>query len=380
MAAVGRGAEGLTRDADGGGYRRGDKKREPTPAAELWANRKYFLEQVLPGCAEARVALALHPDDPPLPSFRGVEQIMCSAAALVRACLALLLRRHARRHADEQRRYERSALGGRHTRQAHLAVHERKVCSEQRSGRCHERGRQRRQPQPARRVALKAFVAVCACGPRPGPRRLASPADGAGSPACPGAAMKQRLVAMAPEQSARRHKGPNAEGYTGRSANWKPIIAAVHGYALGAGIVIAVESDMIVASEDVKFGITETRRGLPAARIWAKVNAFMPSKILSEMAITGEPIEASELYRLGLINRLVPTGEHLTVAEELAEKVLKSPPLATRSAVKLMRRQWVQPSADADMQMLPLKLHETEDFKEASLSFVEKRPPKYHAR
>ncbi|GIS92908.1 MAG: hypothetical protein CM1200mP22_01450 [Dehalococcoidia bacterium] len=51
---------------------------------------------------------------------------------------------------------------------------------------------------------------------------------------------------------------------------------------------------MIVASEDVKFGITETRRGLPAARIWAKVNAFMPSKILSEMAITGEPIEASD--------------------------------------------------------------------------------------
>ena len=203
---------------------------------------------------------------------------------------------------------------------------------------------------------------------------------GAGRSFCAGADVKQRLVAMTPEQSARRHKGHNAEGYTGRSANWKPIIAAVHGYALGAGIVIAVESDMIVASEDVKFGITETRRGLPAARIWAKVNAFMPSKILSEMAITGEPIEASELYRLGLINRLVPTGEHLTVAEELAEKVLKSPPLATRSAVKLMRRQWVQPSADADMQMLPLTLHETEDFKEASLSFVEKRPPKYHAR
>ena len=48
--------------------------------------------------------------------------------------------------------------------------------------------------------------------------------------------------------------------------------------------------------------------------------------------------------------------------------------------MKLIRRQWVQPSADADMQMLPLKLHLTEDFKEASQSFVEKRPPKYHAR
>ncbi len=79
-------------------------------------------------------------------------------------------------------------------------------------------------------------------------------------------------------------------------------------------------------------------------------------------------------------NRLVPSGEHLSAAEELAEKVLKSPPLATRAAVKLTRRQWVQPGADADMQMLPLKLHLTEDFKEASQSFVEKRPPKYHAK
>ena len=78
-------AQDLTLDADVEGYRRGGKKRKPTPAAELWANLRYFLEQVLPVCAEARVALALHPDDPPLPSFRGVEQIMCSAAALVRA-------------------------------------------------------------------------------------------------------------------------------------------------------------------------------------------------------------------------------------------------------------------------------------------------------
>jgi len=203
---------------------------------------------------------------------------------------------------------------------------------------------------------------------------------GSGRSFCAGADIKQRFVAMTPEQSARRERGPNPEGYMGRAINWKPIIAAVHGYALGAGIVIAAECDMIVASEDARFGITETRRGLPGGRIWAKVNAFMPSKIASEMVITGEHVDASELYRLGLINRLVPTGEHVRTAEELAEKVLKSPPLATRAAVKLTRRQWVQTGAEADMQMLPLKLHLTEDFKEASRSFVEKRAPEYHAK
>ena len=158
------------------------------------------------------------------------------------------------------------------------------------------------------------------------------------------------------------------------------MIAAVHGYALGAGIVIAAECDLIVASEEAKFGITETRRGLAGGRIWAKVNAFMPSKIASEMVITGEPVAAPELYRLGLINRLVSTGEHLSAAEELAGKVLKTPPLSSRAGVKLTRRQWVQTGAEADMQLLPLKLHMSEDFKEASRAFVEKRPPVYRAR
>ena len=203
---------------------------------------------------------------------------------------------------------------------------------------------------------------------------------GAGRAFCAGADIKQRFVAMTLQESARRERGPNPEGYLGRTINWKPVIAAVHGYALGAGIVIAAECDMIVASEDARFGITETRRGLAGGRIWAKVNAFMPSKIASEMVITGEPVEAAELYRLGLINRLVPNGFHLSAAEALAEKVLKAPPLATRVGVKLTRRQWVQAGADADMQTLPLKLHMSEDFKEASQAFVEKRAPEYKAR
>ena len=203
---------------------------------------------------------------------------------------------------------------------------------------------------------------------------------GAGRAFCAGADIKQRFVGMTPQESARRERGPNPEGYLGRSINWKPVIAAVHGYALGAGIVIAAECDLIVASEDARFGISETRRGLAGGRIWAKVNAFMPSKIASEMVITGEPVEAAELYRLGLINRLVPNGFHLTAAEALAGKVLKAPPLSARAGVKLTRRQWVQTGAEADMQLLPLKLHLTEDFQEASRSFVEKRPPVYKAR
>ena len=203
---------------------------------------------------------------------------------------------------------------------------------------------------------------------------------GAGRCFCAGADIKQRFVQMTPQQQAKRTMGTSSEGYLARTINWKPVIAAVHGYALGAGTSIAAECDLIVASEEAQFGITETKRGLPGARVWAKLNAFMPSKIVTEMVITGEPVDASELYRLGLINRLVPTGQHLEAAEELANKILKAPPLATRSGVRLTRRQWVQSLYDANMYIQPLKLHTSEDFREASRSFVEKRPPEYTAK
>ncbi len=203
---------------------------------------------------------------------------------------------------------------------------------------------------------------------------------GAGRSFCAGADIKQRFVSMTPQQQAQRARGISPEGHLGRSINWKPVIAAVHGYALGAGMALAAECDLIVASEDAQFGITETKRGLCGVRVWAKVSAFMPSKVATEMLITGEPIGASELYRLGLINRLVAPGQHLEAAEELAEKVAKAPPLASRAGVRLSRRTWIQSSDEADMYLQPLKLHLSEDFKESSRAFVEKRAPEYKAQ
>ena len=203
---------------------------------------------------------------------------------------------------------------------------------------------------------------------------------GAGRCFCAGADIKQRFTSMTPLQAAARARGRSPESFLGRSINWKPVIAAVHSYALGGGTYIAAMCDLIVASEEAQFGITETKRGLPGTVVWAKLNAFIPSKMVTEMIITGDQVGAPELYRLGLINRLVPTGKHLEAAEELAEKVLKAPPLASRAGVRLSRRQWVQPSADADMYNVPLKLHTSEDFQESTRAFVEKRAPVFHAR
>ena len=222
--------------------------------------------------------------------------------------------------------------------------------------------------------------------------------SGIGRCFCAGADIKQKFAEMTPAQKANRTKGANPESYLGRTVNWKPTISAVHGYALGAGLLIAAESDLVVASTDAKFGITETKRGLPGGHVWAKMNAFMPSKVITEMLITGEPIQAQRLYDLGFINRLVNSDEILSSgigseasnkqildlvlseAESIANLIVATPPLAARSGVRLSRNQWIIPAINADFYLQPLRLHDTEDFKEATQSFVEKRPPNYQAK
>ena len=94
--------------------------------------------------------------------------------------------------------------------------------------------------------------------------------------------------------------GMNPEGFLGRCINWKPVIAAVHGYCLGYGLVIAVECDLIVAEEGAAFGLTETLRGFPGGPAWAKVQNFMPSKITTEMLLTGQSQTAESLLNHGL--------------------------------------------------------------------------------
>lgn len=175
-------------------------------------------------------------------------------------------------------------------------------------------------------------------------------------------------------------RGTGGEGWMGRTANYKPIIAAVHGYALGGGTHLAAECDLIVASEDATFAVSETQVGMSGSRTWVKVKTYMPSKIASEMFLTGRRFGAPELERHGFINRLVPNGSHLQAAEELAQDLLKVPPLAVRDAVRVTRKQWVNAATDLDAQMQLSRLHLTEDHLEAGRAFVEKRKPNYLAR
>ena len=99
----------------------------------------------------------------------------------------------------------------------------------------------------------------------------------------------------------------------------KPVIAAVEGYALAGGFEIALSCDLIVASEAASFGLPEVTRGLVAAAGGLlRLPRRIPYHLAMEVALTGDRIPAPQLHRAGLINRLVPPGQALAVAIELA--------------------------------------------------------------
>src|ERR1700722_8907220 len=101
----------------------------------------------------------------------------------------------------------------------------------------------------------------------------------------------------------------------------KPIIAAIEGYALAGGFELALSCDLLVASEEAKFGLPEVRRSLVAgAGGLLRLPQRIPYHLAMEIALTGEHYPAERLYQAGLVNRLVPAGQALAAARELAAR------------------------------------------------------------
>lgn len=103
----------------------------------------------------------------------------------------------------------------------------------------------------------------------------------------------------------------------------KPIIAAVHGYALGAGCGLAFGSDLVVAAESARFGYPELRAGLTASTVTAHAVHVMGRKIAFELLMLCENILPQRAYELGLVNRVVADDQLLSTAFEMAEIIAK---------------------------------------------------------
>src|SRR5579863_4733041 len=148
-----------------------------------------------------------------------------------------------------------------------------------------------------------------------------------------GADVRQRQLRSREEFE--RHGGAQAQDASShdlllRSVNWKPVLAAVHGYVLGLALGLVLECDLIVAEAGTKFQVTEAPRGLSGAKYWALLNFRGGGSLAVQVSLTGRFFTAEEALRVNIIDQVAPQGEYLAAAQELARSIAKNPPLGVR--------------------------------------------------
>lgn len=163
----------------------------------------------------------------------------------------------------------------------------------------------------------------------------------------------------------------------------KPMIAAVGGYALGGGCELALLCDMIVASENARFGQPEILLGvIPGTGGTQRLARTLGKYRTMEMVLTGAQVSAQEMAAHGLVNRVVPQGEHLNEAIKLAQEVAERPPVAVRlgkEAVLAAFETSLEEGLAIERKNFFL-LFATEDMREGMQAFIEKRKADFKGR
>ncbi len=163
----------------------------------------------------------------------------------------------------------------------------------------------------------------------------------------------------------------------------KPMIAAVGGYALGGGCELAMHCDMIVASENARFGQPEINLGvIPGAGGTQRLARTFGKYRAMEMVLTGVPFTAQEMADHNLVNRVVAKGEHLNEALKLAKVVAAKAPIAVqlgKEAVQAAFETSLEEGLDHERKNFFL-LFATEDMREGMKAFIEKREAKFQGK
>jgi enoyl-CoA hydratase len=163
----------------------------------------------------------------------------------------------------------------------------------------------------------------------------------------------------------------------------KPVIAAVAGWCLGGGCELAMALDLIVAAESARFGQPEINLGvIPGAGGTQRLTRAIGKSAAMEMILTGDPIDAREAHRLGLVSRVVPNELLVEDALALAARIATKSPLALRLAKEAVNAAYEMSLTDAlaHERRLFYLLFASEDQKEGMAAFLEKRDPDFTGR
>jgi len=163
----------------------------------------------------------------------------------------------------------------------------------------------------------------------------------------------------------------------------KPLIAAVEGYAVAGGTEILQATDIRVAGESATFGVFEARRGLfPLGGSTVRLRRQIPFTVAMDLLLTARAVSAAEAKEIGLIGRVVPDGQALDTALEIADTINANGPLAVE-AIKRSVRATEGLSEEEGLKVeleIGWPIFATEDAAEGQKAFAQKRPPEYHRR
>ena len=182
---------------------------------------------------------------------------------------------------------------------------------------------------------------------------------------------------------------PSPEGGFGGLTNprhaqvWKPIIAAINGYALGGGLELAMACDVIVAADTAQLGLPEAKRGIvPGAGGMHRLPRQIPFHVALGYMLTGRHMPADEAYRWGLVNEVVPAADLMKAAERWAREIMECAPLSVRAIKQAATLGMDMPLDEAyNTQFEAQKaIQGSEDSREGPRAFVERRKPVWQGR
>ncbi len=157
----------------------------------------------------------------------------------------------------------------------------------------------------------------------------------------------------------------------------KPTIAAVNGVAFAGGFLLAQMCDLCVAADHARFAVTEAKvgRGSPWA---APLSWMLPRRVVLELLMTGDPIDAPRAHTLGLVNRVVPGAELREATQALAQRLRANAPLSVQAAKQMIYAGQGVDFDQADAIWEPV--YKSADAQEGPTAFREKRPPRWQGR